>query len=153
LQDEGALLPRQAGRALGGDEQHGLHLPPGSFVTDADPGVQDQPLFGGERTVVHHLAVEEPRVRDDHFLVLEGAQVGRLEPHLGHVADHVADPHAVADLLPSSSTGAVVAISASSSAAAGSPARSWAAIAGRVAAASSRAPKKFKIISNQSLSH
>ena len=46
---------------------------------------------GGQRAVVDHMAVHDGRVRDHDLLVLRRAQVRDLEPHLGHVTEHVAD--------------------------------------------------------------
>ena len=77
--------------------QHRLHLAPGRLVADAHLRVQDQTAPARERAVVHHLAVEDGRVGDDHLLVLDGPQVRHLEPHLGHVAHRVADLDAVAE--------------------------------------------------------
>ena len=60
--------------------------------------MQDQPLLLCQRTVVDDMAVQNDRVRNDDFLVLDGPQVRYQQADLGDVTDLLADLDPIADL-------------------------------------------------------
>ncbi len=98
LQHVGRRFAEQARGTVRRFDQHGLHLPPGGLIPDADDGMEDQPPLAGELAEIDHDAVQNRGIRNRDLLVLDGTQMGDLQPHLRHIPDHLVDLDAVADL-------------------------------------------------------
>ena len=69
-EDEWRGLHQQTLASPGRFDQHGFDLAPGCLISNANRGVEDEPAIFGIRTVVHHLAVQDGGVGDNHLFVL-----------------------------------------------------------------------------------